>query len=609
MQQTLDASATTANDVAAATVVLPLPVPPRGDAALGKPTQRRMGPIGNVLLARRVITQEQLEQALAISRDGRGPLGQILIGMGVLSERELARAVAEQWGLTYTDLSDDSIDPEAMQVLPAYLIQRHGVIAVNRKHDSLVVAMTDPSNVVAIDDIRLLTGLDVEIVIAAGSDIARAQSRVVGATAEAEALIKATPTAETEFLAESTSDELTVERLRSMVEEAPIVRIVNQVLHQAIGEDASDIHFEPRDHDVLVRFRIDGLLHDMMTAPKQIQAALMSRIKILASLDIAERRLPQDGHIHLRRDGKKYDLRVSTMPTVLGEKIVIRVLTQSSTRVSLNEIGFPADLLSRWEDLIARPYGMIIATGPTGSGKTTTLYSTLDRINTRERNVVSIEDPVEYRMPRVNQVQVNPKAGLTFASGLRSMLRQDPDVILVGEIRDRETAQMAVQASMTGHLVLSTLHTNDAAGAVTRLADMGVEPFLVTGSLIGVLAQRLVRTICTRCKEAYTPPADSLRQLGVEAARQGELHLYRGRGCDFCRGTGYRGRTGVFELITMDGRLRDLVLQGASVDQLRAAAQQSGARLLRHDGIQRVLEGTTTVEELLRVILVSEEGA
>ncbi|HKX17028.1 MAG TPA: ATPase, T2SS/T4P/T4SS family [bacterium] len=595
--------------MAAPTAVLPLPVPRSGGVDLGKPAQRRMGPIGNVLLARRFITQEQLDQALAISREGRGPLGQILVGMGALSERELARAVAEQWGLTYTDLSDDSIDPEAMHVLPAYLIQRHRVIAVNRKHGHLVVAMTDPSNVVAIDDIRLLTGLDVEIVIAAGSDIARAQSRVVGASAEAEALIKATPAAETEFLAESTSEELTVERLRSMVEEAPIVRIVNQVLHQAIGEDASDIHFEPRDHDVLVRLRIDGLLHDMMTAPKQIQAALMSRIKILASLDIAERRLPQDGHIHLRYDGKKYDLRVSTMPTVLGEKIVIRVLTQSSTRVSLNEIGFPGDLLTHWEALIARPYGMIIATGPTGSGKTTTLYGTLDRINTRERNVVSIEDPVEYRMARVNQVQVNPKAGLTFASGLRSMLRQDPDVILVGEIRDRETAQMAVQASMTGHLVLSTLHTNDAAGAVTRLADMGVEPFLVTGSLIGVLAQRLVRIICTRCKETYTPPADSLRQLGVEEARHGEIRLYRGRGCDFCRGTGYRGRTGVFELIIMDGRLRELVLQGASVDHLRAAAQQNGMRTLRQDGIERVLEGVTTVEELLRVILVSEEGA
>ena len=347
-----------------------------------------------------------------------------------------------------------------------------------------------------------------------------------------------TPGSEPEISDGERVEEVSIENLRTAVEEAPIIRAVNQILSQAIQSGASDIHIEPHRTEVKVRLRIDGVLQDIMSPPKAVQAPLISRIKILADMDIAERRLPQDGHIHLKAENKEFDLRVSSLPTVLGEKIVLRLLDQSSTRVSLEEIGFTSSLLTTWESLITKPYGFLLVTGPTGSGKTTTLYTSLTRINTPERNIVSVENPVEYQIPRVNQVQVNPKVGLSFASGLRTILRQDPDVVLIGEIRDRETAEIAVQASMTGHLVLSTIHTNDAPGAVVRLRDMGIEPFLITSSLIGVLAQRLVRVICSKCKEAYVPPMDALKRLGVDAERGADIHLFRGRGCDACRKTG-----------------------------------------------------------------------
>jgi len=587
------------------------PAPPEVPASgppSGKGPLPRIEPIGELLHAQGLVTREQLTHALEVQRQSGGRLGRILVETGVISEGQLARSLAQQWGLPFTELPETEIDPDIARLIPTYLAQRHGVVAVERKHNRIVVAMSDPSNVVAIDDIRLLTGLDVEIVIASTDDLTRAQARLYGISADVEEILKqTTSTTEPEIADESSTEDVTLERLRTMGEEAPIVRVVNQIISQAIRSSASDIHLEPHRREMKVRFRIDGMLHDIMSPPKAVQAALVSRVKILASMDIAERRLPQDGHIHLRVEGKEFDLRVSTLPTVLGEKVVIRILDQSSVRVSLNRIGMPADLLGAWEALVAKPYGMIVVTGPTGSGKTTTLYTSLTRINTPERNIVSVEDPVEYQIPRVNQVQVNIRAGLTFASGLRSILRQDPDVVLIGEIRDRETAEIAVQASMTGHLVLTTLHTNDAPGAVTRLRDMGIEPFLITSAVIGVLAQRLVRVICPHCKEAYSPPVDALRRLGLDPAEQKSVRLYRGRGCDHCRGTGYRGRLGAFELMVMNDKLRGLVINGASVDELRAAAQQDGMRTLRQDGVQKVLGGVTTIEELLRVVFVGDE--
>jgi type IV pilus assembly protein PilB len=601
--------------------VNPLAKPPGASPSRGAPLHggARLGPsksdslpkvdrIGELLLTNGVVTQAQLAQAIEIQRTSGGRLGRVLVDMNAINEAQLARGLAEQWGLPYTDLAEHSIDPAVVRLIPPSIAQRHAVTAVARKHNRITIAMSDPSNVVALDDIRLVTGLDVEIVIASRDDIARAHAQFYGITAEVEEAIKQSTPLETEQVQDADSgEEMALDRLRTMGEEAPIVKVVNQIFTQAIRAGASDIHLEPHRRDVKVRFRIDGLLHDFMAPPKAIQAALVSRVKILASIDIAERRLPQDGHIHLRMESKEFDLRVSTLPTVQGEKVVIRILDQSTSKVSLNKLGMPSALLARWEALVDKPYGMVIVTGPTGSGKTTTLYTSVARINTPERNIVSVEDPVEYQIPRVNQVQVNTRTGLTFANGLRSILRQDPDVVLIGEIRDRETAEIAVQASMTGHLVLSTLHTNDAPGAVTRLRDMGVESFLITSSLIGVLAQRLVRVICPHCKEAYTPPADALRRLELVGEEHQNVHLYRGTGCDSCHKTGYRGRIGVYELMSMTDTLRAMVINGAPVDELRKLAQREGMRTLRQDGVQKVLEGITTFEELLRVVFVNED--
>ena len=575
----------------------------RGEGGKGRRAREPL--IGEICVARGWVTAEQVRQAADIQRQSNARFGRILVEMGAITEQQLSQALAEQWGLRYVDLTEMTLDPEVARLIPSYLARRHAVVAIGREGDRLVVAMSDPSNVVAIDDIRLLTGLEVELAISSGPHIDGAQSLVYGGGGDIDEILTRTGL-EPEVTEGERADETNLENLRSAVEEAPIIRAVNQILSQAIQSGASDIHIEPQRTEVKVRLRIDGVLQDVMAPPKSVQAPLISRIKILADMDIAERRLPQDGHIHIKADGKEYDLRVSSLPTVLGEKVVLRVLDQSTTKVGLHDIGFTSRLLTTWESLITKPYGFLLVTGPTGSGKTTTLYTSLARINTPERNIVSVENPVEYQISRVNQVQVNPKVGLTFASGLRTILRQDPDVVLIGEIRDRETAEIAVQASMTGHLVLSTVHTNDAPSAVVRLRDMGIEPFLITSSLIGVLAQRLVRVICAKCKEAYAPPADALKRLGVDMGNGEDVRLFRGRGCDACRKTGYKGRIGVFELMVMNDRLRSLAVTGAPTEQLRDAAIEEGMRTLKQDAIQKVLEGVTTFEEMLRVVFVSE---
>ena len=596
---------TLAGDPAAAPTAEPV-APADSPSVEGAVTRQRWGALlGEIVVREGWVTAEQVKEALASQQLNGAPLGRILVNMRALTEEQLARALALQWNLPYTNLPDREIEFETARLLPAYLARRHGVVPVRRSGNRLVVSIADPANVVAIDDIRLVTGLDVDLVISSPVDIARVHGMIYGGQADIEEILRGS--VEPEAVRDAPAEDVTVEHLRAMVEDAPIVRAVNQILAQAVLAEASDIHIEPHAQEVKVRFRVDGILQDFMAPPKAVQAALISRIKILANMDIAERRLPQDGHIHLRAHGKDLDLRVSTLPTVLGEKVVLRILDQSRTHLTLPQLGFADDLLAGWESLITKPYGLILVTGPTGSGKTTTLYTSLGRINTPERNIVSVEDPVEYQIPRVNQVQVNPKVGLTFASGLRTILRQDPDVILIGEIRDRETAEIAIQASMTGHLVLSTVHTNDAPTAPTRLVDMGVEPFLISSSLIGVLAQRLVRIICSRCKEPYEPPREALRHLGdVPTNGSSSARLHRGRGCDACRQTGYRGRIGVFELMPMTESLRKLVLGGQSADRLREAAQAAGMRSLRQHGVERVLEGSTTMEEMLRVVFVGD---
>jgi type IV pilus assembly protein PilB len=403
---------------------------------------------------------------------------------------------------------------------------------------------------------------------------------------------------------ESAEEEVSVEQLKALVDDVPVVRLLNIIIDEAIREGASDIHIEPQRAALLVRYRIDGVLHDGMKPPGKLRAPLISRAKIMADLDIAERRRPQDGRIHLNVNGRAIDLRVSTLPTIFGEKVVMRVLDQATPLIGLNRLGFHSETLRQWEQAISTPYGMILVTGPTGSGKTTTLYATLGTINTLEKNIVTVEDPVEYQLPRINQMQLNPKAGITFSTGLRSILRQDPDIIMVGEMRDRETAEIGVQAALTGHLVLSTLHTNDAAAAITRLVDMGVEPFLISSSVVAILAQRLARQICSQCKIAYTPPPDALKRLGLDAAK--EVALFRGQGCEECRFSGYKGRIGVFELLMMSDGIRELILRRASSVEIKAQATREGAKTLREDGLEKVLSGVSTIDEILRVVYVAD---
>jgi type IV pilus assembly protein PilB len=417
-------------------------------------------------------------------------------------------------------------------------------------------------------------------------------------------LIRDTEETEIEIGQRPAEEELSTAELATQAEEAPVVRIVNMIITQALRLGASDIHIQPEAQRVRIRYRVDGMMTDQMTVPKKVQNSVISRVKIMADMDIAEKRAPQDGRITLRVDRKDFDFRVSTLPNVHGEKVVMRVLDKSSISVGLHKLGLSEGDRERLENMITRPYGILLITGPTGSGKSTTLYALLQRVNTGEKNIITIEDPVEYEVGGLTQAQVNEKAGITFAAGLRTILRQDPDIVMVGEIRDGETAIIATEAALTGHLVLSTLHTNDAPGAVTRMLDMGIEPFLIASSVIGVEAQRLLRLICERCKEAYEPPPAALRRLGLDAEASTKVVFYRGAGCENCRGTGYRGRIGCFELMQVDDSLRDLILQRAPTHELRERALAHGMTLLRDDAIRKVLEGLTTVEEALRVVYV-----
>ncbi len=585
----------------------PQPVPPAPKEA--EPAGRRPRPraesLGQILLDEKTVTREQLDKAIQTQHRSGGHLGRILVEQGALTEQQLAKVLSIQWGLPYVELGSLEIDPDVVKMVPQHLAHRHKVLAIEKTRKKLKLAIADPLNVVAFDDVRLVTGLEIEPVVASEEDIMAAINRHYTGGIDLEEAMRQAVTEDLE-IPDDKSEDLSVEKLRTLTEEAPVVRLVNLIIGQSIGDGSSDIHIEPHRRSVQVRYRIDGLLHDVMTPPKALQAAIVSRIKIMANLDIAERRLPQDGRIHVVIENKEYDLRVSTLPTVFGEKVVMRILDQSSTRLGLHKLGFTPSMLEVWEAMSSKPYGMILVSGPTGSGKTTTLYSTLHKINTTDKNIMTVEDPVEYQLPRVNQVQVNPKAGLTFANGLRSFLRQDPDIIMVGEIRDKETAEIAIQASLTGHLVLSTIHTNDAPSATTRLVDMGVEPFLISSSVIGVLAQRLARTICAHCKEAYTPPVEALHRLGLKPEQGEEIVFYRGKGCDRCKGSGYKGRLGIFELMPMSEPIRDLVLKGGSAAQVRDQAIAEGMKTMADDGILKVLEGVTTIDELLRVVFVEQ---
>ncbi|MGB9552961.1 MAG: type II secretion system ATPase GspE [bacterium] len=565
--------------------------------------------IGEILVELGYLTQEQLNKALEVvqatksSRDhSRELIGKVLINMGLINEEQLAQAIAQQWNIPFVNLDNVNLSLEIARTVPEDVCRRYKLIPVGKEGEKLFIAMADPLDVYAIDHVRLITGLVVEPRVATESSIQAAIDKIFGVEKSVkEALEQIDDLPGLQALPE---EEIAVEELQEIADQAPIVRLVNLIITQAVRERATDIHIEPRKSDIAVRYRVDGLLHNARLVPKHLHPAITSRIKIMSGMNIAERRIPQDGRTPLNVDGKEIDLRVSTLPTIFGEKVVMRILDKSSTLLSLSQLGFQHEAQVVFERIINQPYGMILITGPTGSGKTTTLYAVLRQLNSPEKNLITVEDPVEYQLTGVNQVQINPKANLTFANSLRSILRQDPDIIMVGEIRDSETAEIAINAALTGHLVLSTLHTNDAPSAITRLVDMGIEPFLIASSLIGVTAQRLVRKICPHCKVEYTPHVDSLSFLDLEMPKN--VKLYRGQGCDKCQGKGYMGRTALQEVMVVDESIKTLILERASSSMIKEQARKNGMRTLLEDGWAKALEGITTVEEVLRVVATAQ---
>jgi type IV pilus assembly protein PilB len=553
------------------------------------PQQKRQK-LGEMLLAEGLLTAEQLETALAEQRRHGGRIGAILKSLGFVTEEGIIKTLGRQTGIPHQVLSTVIIDPDVIKRVPELLARRHQAVPLYKKGTTLTIAMVDPLNVVAIDDIARATALDIQPVVATEQDVMRAIERQYGMTATIQEAVKDLDPVEVGDPSAAAAERL--------AEDTPVVKFVTTIITQAVHDGASDIHIEP-DADVLrVRHRVDGILQEVTTAPKGLQGGVLSRVKILADLDISERRVPQDGRIQMKVGERDIDLRVSTLPTIFGEKVVLRILDKRQGIVKLQDLGFAPGMFEIVQRLVARPYGLFLVTGPTGSGKTTTLCAALNTINTVARNIVTIEDPVEYQLRIVNQVQVNPKAGVTFANGLRSILRQDPDVIMVGEIRDRETATIAIQAALTGHLVFSTLHTNDAPSAIARLVDIGVEPYLIVSSLIGVVAQRLVRKVCPSCRKPAAVPTGVFEGIAPEA---GTLSPAKGSGCSGCRETGYNGRTGLFELLTVNDSLRDLIVTRAPASAMSAAAIQAGYVPLRQAGLAKAASGITTLEEVYRV--------
>src|SRR5438477_2003369 len=550
--------------------------------------------LGEILVQERLTTPDVVEQALARAKTTGERVGEALVELGAVKSEDVLRALAEQQNLAYLSRDELPSPLPVVKTLSAKYLRQYTVCPVSIENGLLTVAIADPLNAVVLDDLRQFTGLAVKLVVSSAEAILEAIERTYEGSATA--LQRIVEGIDEERGPEGDED---VNHLRDMAFEAPVVRLVNLLIENAIDAEASDIHVEPFEDTFRIRYRLDGILFDQEAPPRRLQAAVTSRIKLMAEMNIAERRLPQDGRIRVTVPGRRVDIRVSTIPTVHGESIVMRLLDRSSVFLALEKLGFAPGTLRHFESLIKRPHGIVLVTGPTGSGKTTTLYGALDKINSPDRKIITVEDPVEYQIKGVNQIPVRSKIGLTFATGLRHIVRQDPDVILVGEIRDLETADIAIQAALTGHLVFSTLHTNDAPGAITRLEDMGVEPYLVSSVLEAVLAQRLVRRICEGCRVHDAPARADLEGLGLDA--DGGYTLYRGKGCDECRGTGYRGRFGIYEPFPITEDVRSLVLRRASTPEIRRHAVEAGMTTLRLDGWAKAREGHTTVEEILRV--------
>jgi type IV pilus assembly protein PilB len=552
--------------------------------------------LGDILLEGGHLTSEQLAGAVEEQRRLGRSLGRVLVDLGILTEGQLVAALATQIGLKFVDLTDFPVDGSAVSRVPDMVCRRHNALPIGYEDGRLVVAMADPANVFAVDDIRSMTGMEIKPVVATKSDVVAAINRYHRGDAELDDLTMSM---------EANADDLDdLSNVKEIVEDAPIVKFVNLLITQAIQDRASDIHIEPTERDLRVRFRIDGVLHEIMRSPKTIQSGVISRLKIMSDINIAERRIPQDGRMSVSTNGKKIDLRVATLPTVWGEKVVMRILDNSTAMLKLSDLGFGQANYDIYSKSFTKPYGMILVTGPTGSGKSTTLYATLNIVSKPEVNVITVEDPVEYRLPGINQVQTNAKAGLTFAAALRSILRSDPDIVLLGEIRDHETAQIAIEAALTGHLVLSTLHTNDAPSAITRLTEMGIEPFLVGSALDCVLAQRLARKLCAKCKEAYVPTREMMVENRFPFSPDEPMPtIYRPIGCSACSKTGYKGRLALHEVMAVSEDIERLAVEHASALTIGNVAREQGMITLRDDGLSKVKAGHTSIEEILRVVV------
>ncbi|MFP4143643.1 MAG: GspE/PulE family protein [Phycisphaeraceae bacterium] len=565
--------------------------------------------LGRILNRMGKATRDQVQEALALQQKRRGTLGQLLVELGYVTQDDVNLALAAQSGMEVVDLEDYDISEDTIRLLPAETAQAYQVlpIAYEEASKTLTVALKNADNFRALDDLRLLMGFNVNAVVAPAEQVEKRIQTYYGEDEESLSSLVAELSSSSDLEAlEDRGESIDLEELVEAADDNKVKRLLNLVLLQAIKDKASDIHFEPFEDEFKMRYRIDGVLYEMIPPPRHLAMPIVSRIKVMADLNIAERRLPQDGRIELVVNNQPVDLRISVLPTMFGESVVMRVLDRSNVSLDVDRLGMRHDDIDEFRQLINKPNGIVIVTGPTGSGKTTTLYAALHELNRPEDKILTVEDPVEYDMDGLVQVQVNPDVGLTFAAALRSFLRQDPDTILVGETRDLETAQIAVQASLTGHLVFTTLHTNDAPSTIARLVDLGLETFLVTATLEGIIGQRLVRKICPRCKEAYTPSEEELLQLSLSPEDLDGRELYRGRGCDYCNQSGYRGRMAIFEIMVLDDEMRELIMQNASTQVLRSEARKRGMRTLRQAGLLAIYDGLTTIDEVVRETMTEE---
>ena len=553
------------------------------------------------------LTEEQLEQALAQQKRSRKKLGELLVEMKLVDEAAVLKCLGQRLGVPAVKLRAGLVDPLIVDTIDKDIAERNLILPMFKVEDALTVAMAEPQALLVVDDLERSTGLRILPVIALAQNIEEFIKKYYARDVKIDSFVASLEEANVELVEKEAIDDHGLIDLSEIADGSPVVNLVNMSIVQAVKEGASDIHVEPDKECVRIRYRIDGALHDLMMPPKEWHAAIVSRIKVVARMDIAEKRVPQEGRIHIFAENREIDLRISSMPTILGEKIVMRVLDKDNLQLNLDKLGYDPEMVVSLKRMLTKPYGLLLVTGPTGSGKTTTLYSALDLLRNSERNILTIEDPVEYQLELVNQIQVHEAVGLTFARTLRSVLRQDPDIVMVGEIRDDETAKVAVQAALTGHLVLSTLHTNDSPGAITRLLNMGVEPYLMASCLVGVVAQRLVRTICPKCKTTYFPEDLVLDDIGWQGPRNRAFH--RGAGCALCHDSGFKGRRAICEVLEMTSSLRELILRRPSAEQIKAHMRQGHWRELKQEGIRCVEQGVTSIDEMIRVCFIEEDSS